>query len=379
MPIVALTDITLRTLKPVPGKQVTYIDRGLKGFGVRVAPSGAMTWVVTYGPQRTRMKLGDVGVISLKDARTAARQRLAEHQLGIVPEKGRDTFETALAAFLAASEKRNKPRTVRDYKRLLTRHGFGKTKLTDIKPQMIRKKLDGLVDTPGEQGHAQAALSIFFRYCHRAHYIDADPMVRMQLTKVPSRERVLTTPELKAIWHAANSFPFGTIVRLCILLGQRRSEIGHLRWEWIDQKQKVINLPSDLTKTRKAHTFPFGDLTAEALATIPKQGPLLFPARRNPKDNPDLIYGAWGKDKAELDKKAGVRGWVLHDLRRGLSTTWASLTPTIPLTVTEKYIGHISGSTAGVAGIYNRHTYLPEMREAVLTWELWLHKHIIPV
>ena len=132
MPIVALTDITVRTLRPMPGKQVTYIDRGLKGFGVRVAPSGAMTWVVTYGPQRTRVKLGAVGIISLKDARAAARQRLAEHQLGIVPDKGRETYETALSAFLAAAEKRNKPRTVRDYRRLLTRHGFGKVKLDDI-------------------------------------------------------------------------------------------------------------------------------------------------------------------------------------------------------------------------------------------------------
>ena len=242
---------------------------------------------------------------------------------------------------------------------------------------MIRKKLDGLAETPGEQGHAQAALSIFFRYCHRAHCIDADPMDRMQLTKQPSRERVLSIEELKAVWHATDFYPFGTIVRLCILLGQRRSEIGHLRWEWIDQEQKLIHLPSNITKNRKAHTFPYGELTAEALATIPKQGSLLFPARRNPKENPDLIFGAWGKDKAELDTKAGVKGWVLHDLRRGLSTAWASITPAIPLTVTEKYINHISGSTAGVAGIYNRHTYLSEMRAAVVTYEQWLSRTIL--
>lgn len=223
MPIVALTDVTIRALKPVPGRQVIYGDRALKGFGVRITPAGAMSYVLTYGPQRARVKLGDVGVVSLKDARKAARDRLAQHQLGVAPVEASETYETALAAFLVAAESRNKPRTVRDYRRPLTRHGFSKTKLDDITPQMIRRKLEALADTPSEQFHAQAALSIFFRYCHRAHYLDADPMIRMRLSKKgQGRERVLSQAELKAVWSAANSYPFGPIVRLCILLGQRR-------------------------------------------------------------------------------------------------------------------------------------------------------------
>jgi hypothetical protein len=188
MPVVALTDITLRSLKPVPGKQVTYVDRSLKGFGVRVGPTGGMTFVVIYGPRRTRVKLGDVGVVSLKDARTAARQRLAEHQLGIVVTKTKESYEDVVQTFLAAAEKRNKPRTVRDYMRLLTRHGFGKAHLDDITPQMIRKKLDALVDTPSEQAHAHVALSMFFRFCHRGHYLDKDPMCEC----VSTRPRVET-------------------------------------------------------------------------------------------------------------------------------------------------------------------------------------------
>jgi integrase len=114
-------------------------------------------------------------------------------------------------------------------------------------------------------------------------------------------------------------------------------------------------------------------MAATVLASIPRQGDYVFPARRNlAKEKAPVVYAGWGRDKAKLDDSAQVKDWVLHDLRRTLSTRWASLS--IPLEVTEKYVNHISGSTSGVAGIYNRHTYMPEMREAVSRYEQWLHK-----
>jgi len=83
MPTVALTDRTIPHLKPVPGKQVIYVDRALKGFGVRVSDQGRMSYVLTYGANRQRIKLGDVGVVKLADARERARDILAERQLGM--------------------------------------------------------------------------------------------------------------------------------------------------------------------------------------------------------------------------------------------------------------------------------------------------------
>ena len=67
MPIVTLTDITLRSLR-TPGKQLTYIDNSLKGFGVRVNERG-MSYVLTFGADRQRIKIADVGVVPLKSAR----------------------------------------------------------------------------------------------------------------------------------------------------------------------------------------------------------------------------------------------------------------------------------------------------------------------
>jgi hypothetical protein len=165
MPVIVLTDVTLRNLKPVPGKQVTYIDRSLKGFGIRVSENGARSYVLTYGPNRQRLKLGDVGILKLADARQKAKNILAERQLGVHVSIRSPTYQDALKTFLDAKEKSCKPRTHYDYKRLLNRHGFGQERLTDISPHDIHRKLDYL--PPSERAHAQAALGIFMRWCFR--------------------------------------------------------------------------------------------------------------------------------------------------------------------------------------------------------------------
>ena len=81
MPRVTLTELTIRNLKGVPGKQVIYLDKSLKGFGVRVTENRQRSFVLTYGADRKRVKLGDVGIIQLSQAREKARSILAERQL----------------------------------------------------------------------------------------------------------------------------------------------------------------------------------------------------------------------------------------------------------------------------------------------------------
>jgi len=154
MPVVNLTDLTVRSLKPVEGKQVTYVDRGLKGFGVRVSPSGHASYVLVVGANRQRIKLGDVGVVKLADARSEARNRLAQKQLGTLQPTASQTYDTALETFLAEKKDTTKAHTYRGYKRLLTSHGFGREKLRDITPAHVQAKIDALRKVPGERAHA---------------------------------------------------------------------------------------------------------------------------------------------------------------------------------------------------------------------------------
>ena len=106
-------------------------------------------------------------------------------------------------------------------------------------------------------------------------------------------------------------------------------------------------------------------MTTAILGEIQK-GDYLFPARKAWRSG-GTIYNAWSKDKPKLDAASGVRDWVLHDLRRTLVSSWAALG--IRLEVTEKYINHVSGTHGGIVGIYQRHSFMPEMREAVSKWE----------
>jgi integrase len=166
----------------------------------------------------------------------------------------------------------------------------------------------------------------------------------------------------KKVWRACEG-TFGQIVRLCILTGQRRSEIAHLTAEMIEDD--CIRLPASLTKNSREHLFPIGKLAREIIGGLPKTG-YLFPARKSWRKG-GTVYNAWNKDKPKLDEASGVTGWVLHDLRRTLVSSWAALG--VRIEVTEKYINHISGTHGGIVGIYQRHTFMPEMREATERWE----------
>ena len=105
------------------------------------------------------------------------------------------------------------------------------------------------------------------------------------------------------------------------------------------------------------------------LEAVPLQGDYLFPAARSHvRGKPTTTFNGWSKAKTMLDDKlVSVAAWTLHDLRRTFATNLAALG--VPIQVTEKILNHVSGTISGVAAVYNRHTYMDEMREAVGLWE----------
>jgi len=189
------------------------------------------------------------------------------------------------------------------------------------------------------------------------------------------RDRVLTDDEIRAVWRAADScgYPFGTIVQLCILTGQRRSEIGRLKWDYIDAEHRLVALPGSETKNNRQHTFPIGDVARGIIGAIERTSPYVFPARRPfRRDMPATVYNGWAKGKRQLDTLCPISPWTLHDLRRTFSTNLAGLNT--PPHVLERLLNHSSGTISGVAAIYNRFQYLDEMRESVNRWETKLVK-----
>ena len=372
MPAITLTDLSLRSLKLPEKGQVTYWDANLPGFGVRVSQGGTKSFVVVYGANRQRHTIGRYPAINLKAARQEAKRLQAELVLGL-HKKSSVTFAEAMDRYLSACQAKNKPGTYLEYKRILTRHfRFGRLQIRDISRAAIQRKLDKLKKTPSEQSHAFVALRAFFNWAVREELIDANPMANMgRIGKTASRERVLTDEELSRIIKAADSvpYPFGSIVTLLAFTGQRRGEIAGLKWDWIDFDAQTITLPADFTKNKRLHAFPFGDQVSEILKALPVTGDLLFLAR----SKSGRSFSGWSKSKARFDGTLeDVELYTLHDLRRTFSSNLARLG--VPIHVTEKLLNHVSGTVSGVAAIYNRHSYMDEMKEAVAAYETFLAK-----
>jgi len=182
--------------------------------------------------------------------------------------------------------------------------------------------------------------------------------------KSVSRSRVLTDDELRRVWVAIDECgTFGAIVKLLILTGQRRGETAALQSSWI--KIDAITLPKEITKNGREHTFPIGTMAASLLAERSTSGGLFLARWRQTN------FSGWSKSKAALDKLSGVSGWTLHDLRRTFATNLAALGT--PIHVTERLLNHVSGTQSGIVAVYQRHSYMPEMRKAVEAWERHLH------
>ena len=360
-----LTDISIRALR-APEKGVSvYFDDLLTGFGVRVSQAGTKSFVLTHGPRRERETLGRVELVTLQEARAEARRRLAEYTLGKKRPRA-ITWDAAKEEYLTERAPKLRSRTIADYTYELGRHfKFGSTKLCELSPHDLQKKLDRIRNTPAEQQHAFVVVRAFVRWAHRKHYLDINPMERMRAphSYVP-RDRILSKEELRKIWRSSGDDTFGKIVKLLIITGQRVGEITKLTGSMVDKE--TITLPCWLAKNNREHRFPLGGLAKSILEPPIEPDRCYFPALG--KTTP---FNGHSPCKRKLDKRCAVISWTLHDLRRTFASGLASLGVALP--VIERLLNHTSGSFGGIVGVYQRYDFFPEMRDAISRWE----KHIL--
>ena len=155
--------------------------------------------------------------------------------------------------------------------------------------------------------------------------------------------------------------PFGPIVRLLILTGQRREEVAGMTWEELSDDLTTWTIAADRAKNGAPHHVPLAEPAREILRAMPHIDELVIPG-----DRPPAPFSGWSKAKARLDARSGVTDWVLHDLRRTMATGLQRLG--VRLEVTEAVLNHISGSRAEVVGIYQRHDWANEKRAALDAW-----------
>ena len=227
--------------------------------------------------------------------------------------------------------------------------------------------IDTLVATPSEANHFFSALKTFFNWCEQRQLISRSPLASLSKpAKEVSRDRTLSDEELQNVWNATTSFSqFNTIVRLCILTGQRRGELARIEPSWITQT--TLTIPASVSKNNSEHTIPLTPFTLDLITTTPLGS-----------------YNSWSQPKAKLDRRSGVTGWTLHDLRRTFSTIHAQIGT--PPHITERLLNHLTGTLSPIARIYNRHTFADEMRSALIAYENHLRtilvfppEHLAPI
>jgi integrase len=212
---------------------------------------------------------------------------------------------------------------------------------------------------------ARDTLSAFFTWAMQMGLTDANPIVGTHKPQGNKpRERVLSDSELVALWNACGDDDCGRVFRLLILLGQRRSEVGGMRWSEFDDPERpsTWTLPAERSKNGRAHTLPLMPMAAAIISTVPKMvsRDQLFGARS--EDG----FASWNKGKIALDARSGVTGWKIHDLRRTVATKMADLG--VAPHFVEQVLGHAGGHKAGVAGVYNKSVYEREVRAALSLW-----------
>jgi integrase len=174
------------------------------------------------------------------------------------------------------------------------------------------------------------------------------------------RDRVLSDDELRAVWVACDAVgePFGTMVRLLTVLGQRRDEVARMEWGELDLDSALWVIPAARYKTRVEHAVPLPAVAVDLIRRIRQIDDRFVLSTR-----PGTHFSGFSKGKEQLDSLAGVSDWRLHDLRRTVRTGFSALR--VDPDIAERVIGHVIG---GVRGVYDRHLYLAEKRDALDRW-----------
>jgi integrase len=386
-----LTDTAVRALHLPRGvADKVWFDDELGGFGIRLRDGGSRSWLVQYDifGRTYRMTLGSVATHNTAKARVAAKNILAAVRLGRNPAVEKrtakaetaETFGALLPRYLGHKRAHLKPRSYEEVERHLTAHcrSLHGRPIGSIDQRAAAILLAAVTEKhgPNVTNAARASGSGFFTWLAREGIVDTNPFARTnKAAGSPPRERTPSDAELREIWNACPDSDYGSIVRLLMLTGARRSEIADLRWSEIDFERALITLPAERTKGRREHEIP---LSAPALAIL---------KARPRREGREFVFGeggrgfaGWSRAKRDLDsrieaarvvatkkcKPEPMPEWRLHDLRRSLSSLMHEKLGVQPHLV-EEVLGHATFRT-GVAGIYNTATYRNERRRALELW-----------
>jgi integrase len=382
-----LTDALVRKLSltsDMPDGKV-FFDEELPRFGVRVYRSGRKLWFCQYrfGGNTRRHIIGLTTEKTADQARDRAKDIFAHVRLGTDPEaerqqaheKAKDLFEVRAEEYLdeklhpiKAGKKPMRPRSYEEIERHLKMHcapfstkpigSITQADVADLYKKIAKR------NGPGAAARTWSTLRAFLHWAMRKGLVEKNAAALYDGggTSDP-RERTLTDAEIAIVWKACNADQFGDIVKLLILTGARRDEVGHMHMDELDLDNKKWLLPEERSKNRREHLFTLSDTAVDILTnTVETRETHVFGY------GTERGFSGWSKAKKALDKRIADAGhkldhWQLHDLRRSFASGLQRLK--IEPHVIEECLNH---TPPKLQRTYQTHDFEPEKRAALARW-----------
>jgi len=353
-----LTKRVVDAICPDPTGRDTFAwdagDGAIKGFGMRMKPSGAASYLVQYRTREGRTRrlvLGRVGVLTPDEARTLAGDKLKQVAHGGDPSADRHLAREALTVTELADLYRREGPAAKPNKKVSSWAADGSNIERHVKPLLGRKTAKALTQADiakfqadvaagksqadiktkergraiveggrGTAARSLAVLGAMLQFAVDRKLIPTNPAKGVQLLKGEKKERFLSEAEvarladtLAAMEREDRLSPGASAaVRLLLLTGCRKSEILSLRWDWVDVERGCLRLPDSKTG---AKLVPLAAAAIELLNGLPRASEYVLPAGKGTGH-----YTGLQKDWERVRVRAGLLGLRLHDLRHSFAS-----------------------------------------------------------
>jgi len=362
-----ITSRSVARFKGEPGKESCLWDTEVKGFGLRVQPSGRRSYIYKFrtpdGRRRNR-KLGDEASLTAEAARRAVKVWVVNRAegkpiLNAKPSVQSITLRKLCNLYIEDYAKlHKKPKSVEEDTRYIERDikpALGHKALSEIGSKDIVRLKSDFADTPVKANRILALLSKIFNLAEEWEYREpnTNPVRHIRKFKEVSRKRYLYAEELQRLENVMvdaevngwTSPPVIDAIRVLQMTGARLREVLNMEWTFVDLPNGQVHLPDSNTGEK---TIFLSNKARRYIGNIERKldNPFVFPGQRKSVQLIN-IQKPWRliRERAEL---SDVR---IHDLRH----TYASLAvaQNLSLPIVGKLLGHKSSkSTERYAHLY---------------------------
>ena len=393
-----LTDRALQAIKPAaPGKRRLIWDGVVPSFGARITDKGKISFIVMrrLDGKLVRHTLGGYPALSLEQARSQARNALAEIEKGEHPKikaeaerrereiRRRDSFEVVAEAFIAnhvaklRSRKAVEAAIRRDLIPRWRARPITAINRSDV-IEVIRETSNGRGRYAAHKLLAYISKMFGWAIAQDLYGLERSPCDHVKPADLIGtkevRQRILTSGEMRLFWRAADEmgYPFGSLFHFLLLTGQRLREAADMTWSELDLTNALWSIPSERMKTDAPHHVPLSERAIALLKALPRfKGNAVFSTTGGARPVSGFskaktrLNGTMLRFAGEYDDPAKtIKRWVLHDLRRTARTHFSAI-PSQDL-VRELAISH---TRPKLHKTYDQFAYLEEKRALFEAWD----------